>query len=83
METIYLKNTLHIRPRDNVVDLQAYRESRDLLLEGSALPSVLGEISPELPEPEPSPLERFTAWADAVASVVLAVGTLLVLSVIL
>jgi hypothetical protein len=85
METIYLKNTVHVRPRDNVVELQAWREQRSLLVEGAALPepSPLVEVTPELRETEPTPLSRFTAWADAAASAALAVGAVLVLLTLL
>ena len=85
METIYLKNTVHVRPKDNVVELQTWREQRSLLLEGAALPEPcpLIEVTPELCEAEPSPLSRFTAWADAAASAALAVGAVLVLFTIL
>ena len=85
METIYLKNTVHVRPRGNVVELQAWREQRSLLVEGAALPepSPLVEVTPELRETEPTPLSRFTAWADAAASAALAVGAVLVLLTLL
>lgn len=85
METIYLTSTLRVRPRDNVVDFQSYREQRALIVEGAALPepSVCAQITPELPEVQRGALERFTAWADAVASVVLAVGAVLVLAALL
>ena len=85
METIYLNTTLRARPRDNVVDFQAYREQRSLLLEGAALPepALHSEITPEHPDAPVLPLERFTAWADAMASVVLAVGALAVIAMLL
>lgn len=83
METIYLKTTLCARPRCKVLDLQSYREQRALQLEGTALPEPIPEITPELPEPVLNPLERFTRCADAVASVVLALGALLILAALL
>ena len=83
METIYLKTTLSARPRSKVLDLQSYREQKALLLEGTALPEPLPELTPELPEPRVSALERFTRCVDAVASVVLAVGALLILAALL
>lgn len=83
METIYLKTTLRARPRGEVLDLQSYREQKALLLEGTALPEPLPEITPELPEPTVRPLDRFIRWADAAASAALALGALLVLASLL
>jgi hypothetical protein len=85
METIYLNATLECRPHGKVVDLDTYRRQRSLLLNGTALPEpeLLEEITPELPERAPTPLERFTAWADAIASVALTLGTIFVFSLLL
>jgi hypothetical protein len=85
METIYLNATLHCRPRGKVVDLNAYRQQRSLLLDGTVLPEPepLEEITPELPEQAPPALERFTAWADAIASVALTLGAIFVFTLLL
>lgn len=94
METIYLQTIPQPRPSEKVVELNAYRERRGLRLEGTALPesaalrvrTPMAEITPELselPEPSVDALQRFLLWADAVASVVLIAGALLVLSAVL
>jgi hypothetical protein len=68
-----------------VVDLDAYRQQRALLLDGTVLPETapVEEITPELPDLAPSALERFTAWADAIASVALTLGAIFVFTLLL
>ena len=85
METIYLNATLQCRQRGKVVDLDAYRQQRSLLLDGTLLPEteVTAEITPELAQCEPTPLEQFTAWADAIASVALTLGAIFVITLLL
>lgn len=87
METIYLHTISRPRPSEKVVDLRTYQERKALLLDGAAVPAlpVLPEVTPERVE-QPSTedaLRHFLLWADAVASVVLIAGALLVLAAIL
>ena len=87
METIYLNATLLCRRPNNVVDLQAYREKKALMTEGTVLPEPA--LDWELPEPEPvqeesqGRLQFWKDWADALAAVMLSASALLALVALL
>lgn len=87
METIYFNARLRTRNVHKVVDLESYRQRRALVLDGTVLPDAVlnaqAELTPELPEPALTPIQRFTFWADAVCSLILIVGALLVLAAVL
>ena len=86
MKTVYLNATLHCRPHANVLRLP---ERRSALMDAAALPlyepeAELSEVTAEVVEEEREhSLETLIAWADAIASLVLALGTVLVLLMIL